>query len=340
VVSGSNPKGQGRAPDGCISFNPSYIPKSDTFSQAGIYVRLCCGTSCVGHGASFTGDAHAERIGFAPCDLETGVCQDVVADFNLDPTTDTEDPRAFYYDSSYYLFSYSGILNHTGCTGGSCTVRLQKTKTPLDAASYVNIGLYNWHRNGCCAMKPKGQKSYCIWGEGPSPFPGLGISYTTDIDQGLFTQAPWSVASGVTSPVSNDSMWMLPLGKDEQEIKLEAGAHPQLLSTGDWIHFYAAATPGWVSNGNYTAGYIILDKDDPSKIIQRESGQWMIPRFEYETLCNGATDCKYKGERKNVIFLCSATPMASGKDKFRLFFGGGDGNVGTAIVQVTASVAR
>ena len=62
-------------------------------------------------------------------------------------------------------------------------MRLQKTKTPLDAASYVNIGLYNWHRNGCCAMKPKGQKSYCIWGEGPSPFPGLGISYTTDIDQ-------------------------------------------------------------------------------------------------------------------------------------------------------------
>jgi hypothetical protein len=185
VVSASNPKGQGRAPDGCISFNPSYIPKSDTFNQSGIYVRLCCGTSCVGHGADATGTAKSERIGFAPCDLETGVCQDVVADFNLDPTTDTEDPRAFYYESSYYLFSYSGTHNHTGCTGGSCTVRLQKTKTPLDAASYVNIGLYNWHRNGCCAMKPKGQKSYCIWGEGPSPFPGLGISYTTDIDQVL-----------------------------------------------------------------------------------------------------------------------------------------------------------
>jgi hypothetical protein len=41
-----------------------------------------------------------------------------------------------------------------------------------------------WHRNGCCMMKPRGQKSYCIWGEGgPSPFPGLGISYTTNIDE-------------------------------------------------------------------------------------------------------------------------------------------------------------
>eukprot|EP01046_Picozoa_sp_COSAG06_P017042 COSAG06_NODE_1145_length_10532_cov_16.966261_4_plen_119_part_00 len=47
-------------------------------------------------------------------------------------------------------------------------------------------------------------------------------------------------------------------------------------------------TPGWVDNGNYTAGYIILDKDDPTRIIQRGSGQFMVPRFEYETLCGGA----------------------------------------------------
>jgi hypothetical protein len=34
-----------------------------------------------------------------------------------------------------------------------------------------------------------------------------------------------------------------------------------------------------------------------------------------------------------VIFLCSATKI--GNNKFRLFFGGGDGNVGTGVVQVT-----
>ena len=37
-------------------------------------------------------------------------------------------------------------------------------------------------------MRPKGERSYCIWGEGPGPLPGLGISYTTDIDSGAFTQ--------------------------------------------------------------------------------------------------------------------------------------------------------
>ena len=50
----------------------------------------------------------------------------------------------------------------------------------------------------------------------------------------------------------------------------------------------------------------------------------------------GAEGCKYRGERKNVIFLCSATPLPGAKDKFRLFFGGGDGNVGTAVVEVKA----
>ena len=34
-----------------------------------------------------------------------------------------------------------------------------------------------------------------------------------------------------------------------------------------------------------------------------------------------------------VIFMCSATKI--GPNKFRLFFGGGDGNVGTGVVQVS-----
>jgi len=177
-------------------------------------------------------------------------------------------------------------------------------------------------------MKPKGQKSFCIFGEGPSPLPGLGIAYTTDIDGGQFTQTNWS--SGVPN---GQGLWLLPLGAAEQEVKLEAGTHIQTLSTGDYLFFYAAATPGWVPDGNYTAGFLILDKDDPTLILQRGSGQFLVPQYPYETLCDGAPNCTYHGERKNVIFACSATPL--GGDRFRLFFGAGDGNVGTAVVAVT-----
>lgn len=164
------------------------------------------------------------------------------------------------------------------------------------------------------------------------PGSGLGIAYTTDISQGRFTQTNWT--AGVPGGVGP---WMKALGEAKQEIKLEAGAHMVELESGDLLHFYAAATPGWVNNGNYTSGYIILDKDDPTRIIQRGSGQFMVPTFDYETLCNhGNTPdpgkCKYTGERRNVIFMCSATRI--GPNRFRLFFGGGDGNVSAAIFRL------
>lgn len=341
VLSSANALGHGKPPEGCSSFNPSYISASSSFNQSGVLLRMCCGDTCVGHGRRLGGGSFpkgsAERIGFAPCDLESGVCGDADASFDFDPAADTEDPRAFHYDGFYYNFYYSkstAAAPGPPCSGAQCTVRLAKTRTPLAASSWQPLVQLPWHRNGCCAMRPRGQRSYCIWGEGPSPFAGLGISYTTDIDSGVFVQVDWSVAAGVDSPLSTDGRWLLPLAKPSQnEVKLEAGTHLQRLSSGDLVHFYAAATPGWVPDGNYTAGYLVLSGSDPTHIVQRSDRHVLVPTYEYETLCGGEAGCKYRGERKNVIFLCSATPMAA-VDTFRLFFGGGDGNVGTAVVQV------
>lgn len=351
ILSLANPLGRGKAPEGCIVFNPSYVPASASFNTSGLLVRMCCGKDCIGHGTASTPSAAAERIGFAPCDLHTGICGDVYpsSTFNLDPASDAEDPRAFYYPEtqSYYNFYYRQINEPVGLVrcapkNPQCRVRLARTRTPLNASSWEPIGTFPWHRNGCCAMRPKGERSYCIWGEGPDPFPGLGISYTTDIDSGIFKRATFTTAPGVDSPLSNDGQWLLPLGASQEEVKLEAGTHMVQLTTGDWLHFYAAATPGWVPNGNYTAGFLILDGSNPSHILQRSGPHILIPQYAYETLCDGAAGCKYRGERKNVIFLCSATllPQAEseqgrgGTDRVRLFFGGGDGNVGTAIVEV------
>eukprot|EP00045_Choanoeca_perplexa_P005667 m.47631 g.47631 ORF g.47631 m.47631 type:complete len:1103 (-) comp13238_c0_seq2:113-3421(-) len=319
VLSHSNAVGNGYSP--CkFTFNPSYIPASVTFPHGGIYVRL---NECPNSTAMATGGEH---LGFAMCDLN-GTCQDLSSSLLEFPEV-TEDPRALYYQDWYYLFYYNQSLVNSGLN----TVTLAKTQTPLDISSYSFIGTYPWHRNACCMMKPKGQRTYCIWGEGPDPLPGLGISYTTDIDSGVFVQVPWRDSYGST--LTTDGMYMLPWGYTHDEVKLEAGTHPVELSTGDWLHFYAAATPGWVPNGNYTAGFIVLDKNDPSRIIQRSESFVLTPTYEYETLCNGNKDCPYSGERKNVIFLCSATPTGN-KDEFRLFYGAGDGNVGTALVQVT-----
>ena len=356
VLSSANAKGHGAAPPGCIVFNPSFIPSSPSFNQSGLLVRLCCGSSCTGHGSdvsssSFLADdgLPAERIGFAPCDLHTGVCGDVLPSsvFNLDPASDSEDPRAYYHDGMYYNFYYRKRSDAPQrCKGDQCTVKLAKSPTPLDAASWQEVTTLPWHRNGCCALKNKFRdRVWCIWGEGPDPFPGLGISHTADLDSGTFTQGQWddsalpSASRNSTCPLSADRRWFLPYGASREEVKLEAAAPLVELQTGDLLHFYAAATPGWVPNGNYTAGFVVLDRRNPARILQRSDRHVLIPTFDYETLCGGDPSCKYRGERKNVIFLSSATAMGTqgtNVDRVRLFFGGGDGNVGTAIVDVVA----
>ena len=264
--------------NGCLTFNPSVVVSSETFGTPGLLVRQCCGASCTGHGEQRSiagGDVHAERISFAKCDLEKAECGDVEEDFNLDPAADTEDPRMVYskYDNYYYLFYYrSPAVPGSGCSGPQCTVQLARTRTPLNASSYERISVLPWHRNGCCIIRPRGQLSFCMFGEGGEggPFPGLGISVTTDISQGNFTQVRW--VENESSPLSQDRFWLLPLGPRHNEIKLEAGTHMHELSTGDLISFYAAATPGWVAHGNYTAGYVILDGKNPARIKQRSKG--------------------------------------------------------------------
>jgi len=70
----------GNSHSDCIIFNPSIFQKSATFAREGLFVRQCCGSGCVGHsrrlgsggGGGVGGSDHAERIGFAACDLLAG----------------------------------------------------------------------------------------------------------------------------------------------------------------------------------------------------------------------------------------------------------------------------
>lgn len=167
--------------------------------------------------------------------------------------------------------------------------------------------------------------------------PGLGIAKTMSFDSGVFTQVNWTsddpgllgyASLNASQPPAKTALWLDAQGPDVQEAKLEAGAHPVTLSTGDYLHFFSGPTTQNKGRGNYTAGWMILDKDDPTKVLQR-SPNFFWPEYDYEI-----DNPPYQGERAWVIFLCSAIPTGK-KDEFRLFWGGGDGNVGTGLVQVT-----
>lgn len=266
VLSHANSKSDGASP--CAdTFNPSYIPASAGLTTPGLLLRLAgCNSSFMPTG---------EHIGFAPCDLKSGKCGDVLEDFNFGDGD--EDPRAFFCENNtpgctagYYYNFYYGQAGSGGppCAGHLCTVSLKRTRNPLNASSWEFIATLPWHRNGCC-IRRKTPPHYCIFGEGssrkfqqqfssagPWPMAGLGMATTMDFDSGVFNYTNWTgVWHGSGSEYGESGAWLDAMGPGNFEAKLEAGTRPVELSSGDYIHFYAAvACNSYVKRGNYTVG--------------------------------------------------------------------------------------
>ena len=141
--------------------------------------------------------------------------------------------------------------------------------------------------------------------------PTIGVSVSHDL-------LHWTLAN---------ASWMLPDGS-AQEMWIEAGSPPQRLSDGNYIMTYNIAdTDVW-----WGIGFIILDKDDPTKIIQRES-RALWPKLDWERAnpTNPATSWEYY---KNCIgAMNSLQPL--GNDTFVGFYVGGDSVSGAATITVT-----
>jgi predicted GH43/DUF377 family glycosyl hydrolase len=64
--------------------------------------------------------------------------------------------------------------------------------------------------------------------------------------------------------------------------------HPTLPLTHPPAHLYKyhhdddAGTAGWVPKGSYEGGFVILDKDDPTLIVQRSGAHPFVPVKDYE----------------------------------------------------------
>ena len=73
-------------------------------------------------------------------------------------------------------------------------------------------------------------------------------------------------------------------------------------------------TCSWVSNGNYTGGWLILDKDDPTIIKQKSVHHLFVPTMDYE-IGNGI----YPVNRNRTIFVTSVVPVSGVVDQFRVW---------------------
>jgi len=301
--------GQGYGPCECI-FNPAYLDSSiGPGLSSDIIIVRASGCSPAFGGAT-------DHLLYAACD-KTGACGDLqplAFDGSDSFGPGAEDPRVFLYAGFWYLYYYyPGV--------GQRTVALRKTQTPLVPGSWQLVAsALPWHRNGCAIIDPYGNGTHLvIWGETSAI--GIGVSSTTDFVTYTNVSTTWLEPNGPANPTA-------------PEVVLEAATPPVKLSTGDYLHIYAAGTPGWVANGNYTGGFVILDGADPTRIVQRGATHVFMPTMDYEI---GMGTGIWPVQRNRTLFVTALIPVAGEVDTFRAWWGAADANIATGIVTVTHS---
>ena len=98
------------------------------------------------------------------------------------------------------------------------------------------------------------------------------------------------------------------------EEKIGGGAPPILTDRG-WLMIYHGVSAGGV--GEYSAGAVLLDKDNPLKIIARTPEPILVPEFEFET----------QGYYSGIVFP-TGNVVVNGK--LYVYYGAADKYVGVA----------
>ena len=106
------------------------------------------------------------------------------------------------------------------------------------------------------------------------------------------------------------------------------------LSSGDYIFFHNSWNHDFPEPPGYQPAWVILNGSNLEQIIARAPEPLWSP--QREPWMEGKTP--YSCNVANVAFLEAAHPTEE-KDTFRVYFGGADTVVGTALVQVTATGA-
>jgi predicted GH43/DUF377 family glycosyl hydrolase len=316
LISILNSPGHGFTPCN-YTFNPAWIlPSAGTNGTTGMLLRAAQCPDDFG--------GQDDHILMVKCKPDGSSCDDVLSAV-LPLESFAEDPRVVYdeYTGYYWLWYFA---SPPGTPHGSQnTVFQRRSKTPFVPESWETVGSterLGWRRNGCAFPIKKGSESerYIIVGEAPNPgLPAIALWRSSDEFQ------TFEKVNSTYLPVSNTMK--------QPEIVIEASTPVVELSTGDFLHLYSAGTPGWIANGNYTAGWVVIDKDDPNNIIQRSEEHLLVASLPFEGVepLHG-----YPVQRYRTTFVTSIVPTGN-VDEFRLYWGAADANVAAGVLKVVSS---
>jgi len=307
------------------SFNPSWLPKisGSRSPLPGLVVRA---QNCSDGYSNCPGMKSPSVIAYTPC---ISGCDDPASPSNrysypvFGPlTTDniiiqpqgvneqygTEDPRIALVNDTYYLF-YTAYGGNT--TTQTIYLSLATSTSPTEASSWIRYGpvfpQIPDSKSGALLYRPNESIHYLFWGDSD-----IHIATTPDLLN-----------------YTTQSVFFSPRAGCFDSKLVESGPLPMLLSDGNYLFIYNSANESTA----YHVGYVILDGKDPTRIIQRADCN--TPLFS-PTLPWEVGTKPYYCNVPNVIFLEAVHPT-SVPNQFRVYFGGADAVVGTAVVKVVAT---
>jgi predicted GH43/DUF377 family glycosyl hydrolase len=232
----------------------------------------------------------------------------------------TEDPRVVYREKTgdYYLL-YSAVQANPVVS----RLALATTKTPGVKSSWVRHGpLFpneSWSKSGAMLIRDGFPGPHYLFYGDSSLYPGLQIATSTDL-------LTWTI---------QPNLLLEKRASYFDSTLVEAGPMPLPLSDGNYLFIYNSARPGYPSkkpnwNLQYNVGWVILDKNDPTKILLRSDKPLFSPVLSWEK-----GDAPQLGLTPNVVFLEGW--IAYQPNKFIVVYGAADSVVGVGIITVTIS---
>lgn len=224
------------------------------------------------------------------------------------------DPRMAYHNGTYYL-------TWDNCTR-NCVHRqtmLSTTHDPFDPDGWTFHGpLFGGQNAGASLLLPPA---------GP-PFFAFVNNYNVQY---------LAVMTSDDGVAWNHTSTVLMEGRPGCWDARGVGAGPQALplSTGDYLYVYNVDRFQYdLPLGRCSAGWAILDRDDPTVIIARSVEPLITAVLPWEQCLTENYTCQ------TTTVIWAEGLRAVGGDAFDIIYGGGDTNTGVARIQVTVPASR
>jgi len=286
-----------------LSRRPVLAPRGDGFESAGVF-----NPAVVKEGSQFMMLYRAQdkngtsRLGYATS--RDGVLFSPRSEPVFVPETDyekdggVEDPRVVKIDDLYYL-TYTGYNKQDAqlCLATSRDLIHWQRKGVLLPA-YKGKWNVGWTKSGAIVPEKIGGKYWMYYlGTARDKTDQMGIAYSTDL-------VHWTDA--LDSPV-------LPRRAGHFDSRVVEPGPPPILTEDGIFLIYNGADDHLV----YTTGWVLFDKNDPTKVLARADEPIFQPEQKWEKV----------GQVPNVVFV---EGLAREGDRWLFYYGGADKYIGVA----------